>query len=73
MSIYASLLFGESQSVSHGHVYGAMIMMVFNLFEIVLFVFSILSVVAVVYTLFEKTFLRQNENDPQRKVEINSK
>jgi phosphatidylglycerophosphate synthase len=73
MSIYASLLFKEPQSVSHGHVYGVMIMMVFNLFEIVLFVFSILSVVAVVYTLFEKTFLRQNENGEQLKVEINPK
>ncbi|MHA1941712.1 MAG: CDP-alcohol phosphatidyltransferase family protein [Candidatus Hodarchaeales archaeon] len=56
-SIYSSWLFQESQPVSHGHVYIAILIMMSNLLELALLSFAVLSTLGMIYTLLEKTFL----------------
>ena len=57
ISIYSSWMFAEDQPISHDHVYIAMIIIIFNLFEISLILFDIGIILVVIYSLFEKTFL----------------
>ena len=70
MSIYASWLFQESQPVSHGHVYIAMGIMVFNLLEIALVICTILAILAIIYTLFEKSLLPQNVTHSKKRLKV---
>ena len=65
-SIYSSWLFKETQPVSHGHVYIAILIMMTNLLELALLTFAIISTIGVIYTLFEKTFLFSYESDSEK-------
>ena len=63
MSIYTSWLFRESQPVSHGHVYIVLFIIIANILELALIIFTFLVILSVIYTLFEKTFLFQPEEN----------
>ncbi len=60
-SLRSIVIFNEPQNISFGHVYIVWIFLTLNLLELLLVLFTIGVILGTIYTLFEKTFLPQDE------------